>query len=213
MDDEQIGGPVVERVRALVAPILDDLGLILYDCEHSGGTLRVTVSRPAGSEGPGLDLEVISLVTRLLGRELDHDDPIPGRYTLEVSSPGLERTLRRREHFREAIGELVSVRLQQPVDGTRRIHGTLTGADDQGITVTGEDGPISVAYDHIERARTVFVWGPAPKPGGPKRAPDKTPKRTSGAPSAAGAPAAGGTTTTTTIGAGGGAQTTQAGTT
>lgn len=209
MDDERYGGPVVERVRTLVAPILADLGLVLYDCEHTGGTLRVTIARPAGSAGGGLDLEVISLVTRLVGRELDHDDPIPGRYTLEVSSPGLERTLRRRDHFRDALGELVNVRLHQPVGGTRRIQGTLGAVDSETITLDTEDGPVSVGYEQIERARTVFVWGPGPKPGGPKPGgPNRSPKRK--ASSAAPAPSAPPETTITTTGAGG-APTTEAG--
>ena len=81
---------VVERVHPLVAPILADLGLELYDLEHAGGILKVVIDRDGG-----VDLEEIALATRLISRELDHSDPIPGRYTLEVGSPGLERPLRR----------------------------------------------------------------------------------------------------------------------
>ena len=76
---------VSDRVRDLVAPICTDLGLELYDVEHTGGKVRVTVERPGG-----VDLEALSIATRLISRELDERDPVPGRYQLEVSSPGLE---------------------------------------------------------------------------------------------------------------------------
>ncbi len=86
-------GPVVGRVRALVEPIVADLDLDLYDVEQRGGTVRVVIDTPPGSAG-GVDLDTLALATRLVSRELDHADPVPGAYTLEVTSPGVERTLR-----------------------------------------------------------------------------------------------------------------------
>jgi ribosome maturation factor RimP len=163
MEPDLAVGPVFDRVTAMIRPILDDLGAELYDIEHNGGILRVTVTKQGG-----LDLDAISLVTRLLSRELDNDDPVPGRYTLEVSSPGLERSLRRSQHFTTAIGEKIAVRLSRPVDGVRRVHGVLVAADAEGITVQLEDAALTecrLAYGDIERAKTVFEWGPAPKPG------------------------------------------------
>jgi ribosome maturation factor RimP len=165
---------VLERVRTLVSPIVADLGLDLYDCEFAGGTLRVVVDTPAGSTG-GVDLEQLSLVTRLVSRELDHSDPVPGRYTLEVSSPGLERSLKRAEHFQREIGKVISVRLHAPVDGRRRLEGPLLDADARRIVVRTETGDVDVSLDLIERARTVFVWGPSPKPGGPSAGRRSTP--------------------------------------
>ena len=156
---------VLDRVRTLVTPIVTDLGLELYDCEFAGGTLRVVIDTPPGSPG-GVDMEQLSLATRLVSRELDHSDPIPGRYTLEVSSPGLERSLKRPEHFQRELGKTVSVRLHAPLDGRRRLEGTLAAADGDRIVVRTEQGDVDVALGQIERARTVFVWGPTPKPGG-----------------------------------------------
>jgi len=169
-ESDYAGGAMAEQVAALVLPILADLGLELYDCEHAGGIVRVTVSRPAHAADQGLDLDVIALVTRLLSRELDHADPFPGRYTLEVTSPGLERVLRRPSHYHSAIGQLIAVRLVAPVDGTRRLQGTLVAADEHGIRLRLEDVALTehrLGYGQIERARTVFVWGPTPKPGKP----------------------------------------------
>lgn len=73
---------VSDRVRDLVAPICTDLGLELYDVEHTAGKVRVTVDKPGG-----VDLEALSVATRLISRELDERDLVPGRYQLEVSSP------------------------------------------------------------------------------------------------------------------------------
>jgi ribosome maturation factor RimP len=154
---------VVDRVRALVSPLLADLGLEIYDLEHTGGVLRVTVDR----EG-GVDLDTIALATRIVSRELDHSDPIPGRYTLEVTSPGLERTLRTPTHFAGAVGTVVTVRTRPETEGERRAKGELVAADDRGITVKQGDGVERfVPYDDIERARTVFEWGPSARPAKP----------------------------------------------
>ena len=152
---------VSDRVRDLVAPICTDLGLELYDVEHAGGKVRVTVERPGG-----VDLEALSIATRLISRELDERDPVPGRYQLEVSSPGLERPLRTPAHFQRAVGSTVSVRLHPGAGEARRVAGTLREADDEGITVQLEDaGAVRVPYGDIERARTTFAWGGQPKPG------------------------------------------------
>src|SRR4051812_48974496 len=158
---------VADRIRASVTPLLDDLGLEIYDIEHAGGVLRISVDKPGG-----VDLDAIALATRVVSRQLDHDDPIPGRYTLEVTSPGIERPLRTPEHFGRAVGQIVNLRTHPEVEGDRRARGELLMTDATGITMRTEDGTErSIRYEHIERARTVFEWGPGagPTPARPKR--------------------------------------------
>ncbi|MEY3700268.1 MAG: ribosome maturation factor RimP [Actinomycetota bacterium] len=166
--------PVIDRVLALIQPIVSDLGLDLYDIEYTGGVLRVVVdTQPGGPEGVSLDN--ISLITRLVSREFDHSDPIPGRYTLEVSSPGLERTLREPRHFHREVGKVVSVKLDSPINGERRVQGDLIAASDEGITLRLADKAmteLTIPFDVIDRAKTVFNWGPAPKPGSKKSTED-----------------------------------------
>ena len=166
--------PVIDRVLALIQPIVSDLGLDLYDIEYTGGVLRVVVdTQPGGPEGVSLDN--ISLITRLVSREFDHNDPIPGRYTLEVSSPGLERTLREPRHFHREVGKVVSVKLDSPINGERRVQGDLIAASDEGITLRLADKAmteLTIPFDVIDRAKTVFNWGPAPKPGSKKSTED-----------------------------------------
>lgn len=158
---------IVDRVRELVAPIIEAEEVELYDIEHNGGVLRIFVDHP-----DGIDIDVIKRISRSIGHELDEADPIPGRYTLEVSSPGLERPLRTPEHFRRAVGSVVKVKTLPRVDGDRRIEGEITAVDDDGVEITADGVARRVAFDDISKARTVFEWGPTPKPGG-KNAPAK----------------------------------------
>jgi ribosome maturation factor RimP len=163
---------VVERVRELVAPLVDARDLAIYDLEHGGGVLRIVVHREHG----GVDLDVLAELTRAVSRALDEADPISGRYTLEVTSPGLERTLRTREHFAGAVGADVKVKTHADVEGARRIEGTLAAADDDAIVVRAADGhEHRLRYDQIERARTVFEWGPPPRPTSRRPKKVKTP--------------------------------------
>lgn len=152
---------VEDRVHELVAPLFDERGVELVDVVHEGAVLRVCADQPGG-----IDLETLQDLSRAVSRLLDEADPLPGRYTLEVSSPGLERPLRTPRHFAGAVGQPVKIRTRPEVDGERRADGQLVTADDDGIEVLLDDGSVRrLAYDDIERARTVFEWGPAPKPG------------------------------------------------
>jgi ribosome maturation factor RimP len=156
---------ITEHVRVLVLPILDDLGLELYDLEYAGGMVKVTIDTPPGSPG-GVDVDQLARATRLISRDLDHADPIPGQYTLEVSSPGLERNLRLPRHFQREIGKQVAVRLTNVVNGERRLSGLLIGATETDFTLRLESGDErTISIDQVDRARTVFVWEAAPKPG------------------------------------------------
>ena len=142
-----------------------DAGLELVDVEMKSGVLQVTVDR----EG-GVDLEALTDANRAVSTLLDELDPIPGRYSLEVSSPGIERPLRTPAHFAKALGATVTVKTRPQVPGERRLRGTLLASDDEGFTLAVEgsdDEPVRLAYSDIDRARTVFVWGGQDTPGNP----------------------------------------------
>ena len=170
---------VPERVRAVIEPIVAAQDLDLFDLEQAGPVLRVTVDKAGG-----LDMQAIAATTRAISRALDEHDPIAGQYTLEVSSPGLERPLRTPAHFAWAVGKPVSVKTMPDHPAGRRLAGTVTAADDTTVTLLLDAGDgqgagesVTLALDDIEKARTTFEWGPAPKPGGPK------PKKTKTSPS------------------------------
>ncbi len=154
---------MTEELFTQLHPVIAAAHLELVDVELRSGVLLVTVDR----EG-GVDLEALTDANRAVSSVLDELDPIPGRYTLEVSSPGVERTLRTPAHFAKAIGETVTVKTRPQVPGDRRRRGVLVAADDQGLTLHeegGQDGDVRLAYSDIDKARTVFVWGPENKAG------------------------------------------------
>jgi ribosome maturation factor RimP len=164
---------VVEAVRDVVAPLVENQGLELVDVEANGGLVRIYIDRPGG-----IDLDAITEATEVISRALDDRDPMPGSYTLEVSSPGLERPLTTPAHFQRFVGSQVKVRVQARGEAERRLEGLLTAADEQGIAVeTGAGTTERVTYRDIERARTTFDWGPGPKPGKAAKQP-KQKKRT-----------------------------------
>jgi ribosome maturation factor RimP len=110
------------------------------------------------------------MANRVISEWLDANDPIPGRFTLDVSSPGLERRLRTPAHFRSTIGELVTLRELREGESTRRLEGAVLEADDTSVTIDDEDnGRVVVPLANVERARTVFKWGAQAKPS-PSRA-------------------------------------------
>ena len=143
-----------ESVRALLEPRLAAAGFEVVDVQLAPGIMRVFVDHP-----DGISMELVTQATHLVIAVLDEDDPIPGHYNLEVSSPGIERPLRTPDHFRRFVGELVNVKTVPSAEGERRVQGTLDDADDDGITVAGR----RIAYAEIDRARTAVEWT-KPKP-------------------------------------------------
>lgn len=156
-----------ERVRAVVESPLSEKGFEVVDVEHQGPLLKVTVDRPGG-----IDLEAVTEATRLVSDLLDRHDVVGEKTTLEVSSPGIERPLRTPAHFRRFIGTEVAVKAKPGTEGDRRLTGVLEAADDEGVVVAGR----RLAYDDIEKARTVFVWPPPGRPAGKKTRAQKAKK-------------------------------------
>jgi ribosome maturation factor RimP len=123
--------------------------------------VRVLIDRQGG-----VDLDAITTASRAISPVLDAADPFAGPYLLEVSSPGIERPLRRPEHFRGARGEVVAI-THHTDTGPRRTRGVLVDADDGGCVVEVEGTSEPIAYDAITKARTVYDWGAASRPAAP----------------------------------------------
>ena len=168
---------VVDRVRELIEPLVTSQGGEVVDVEHGPGLLRIYLDLVGG----GIDLETITRYSEQISDLLDVHDPVPGRYTLEVSSPGLERPLKTPAQFQRFVRTLVNVKTKSHVEGERRFQGELTAADEETVTVAAPGGARTLRYDEIEKAKTVFEWGPTPKKSshGPAKAkPTKTKKAT-----------------------------------
>ena len=116
-----------DTLAALVGPVVEELGYEFWDLEYAPGRgeglLRIYIDAAAG-----ITVEDCERVSRAVSEVLDERDPVPGHYTLEVSSPGFERTLRSAGQFARFVGENVYVELAQPLDGRRRYKGPLVAA-------------------------------------------------------------------------------------
>lgn len=141
-------------LRRLLEPGVKALGFELVDVELAGSghrnTLRVYIDGPRG-----VTIDDCAQVSRQLSAILDVEDPIPGCYALEVSSPGLDRPLVTPEDFRRFRGEEVKLRTTDAVDGRRNFKGRLVETSEGGISIDVDGQRFELAFDRIERARLV----------------------------------------------------------
>jgi ribosome maturation factor RimP len=162
--------PFVASVRTLVAPLCVAHGVDLVDIAWGGRVLRVTIERrtrsgkedPNGTSGWGVTLDDCAELSRDISRVLDADeDIIPGAYSLEVSSPGLERDLRTEEDFRRFVGFLAKVKLNRPApDGQRALRGRIEALEGAGagaeLCMHVDNKDISVPFATVTAAHLVY---------------------------------------------------------
>jgi ribosome maturation factor RimP len=143
-----------EALIKLLEPTIERLGYELTDLElklgGQDGLLRVFIDKD-----DGIDLEDCEAVSRQVSAILDVEDPLPGHYSLEVSSPGLDRTLTKPAHFQRFMGEDVRVKLRFPMDGRRNFRGALRAANEEQIEVEVDGQSFSLPLATIESARLV----------------------------------------------------------
>ena len=143
--------------EALVAPVVEAAGLdlveVTFNREAGRKVLRITVDRDGG-----VDLDTISQTAEQVSRRLDLEGFAPGPYALEVTSPGIERTLRRPVDFSRRVGDRVKVRTTEPIEGARNHAGALVSADPEAIVIATEAGELRVRFEQIASARTVADW-------------------------------------------------------
>ncbi len=145
----------VDRVWQLAEPVIVDEGLEMVDVEFRregrGMVLRLYLDRAGGVGGIGLD--ELSRISRQLGDLLDVHDAVPGSYLLEVSSPGINRRLRRPDHFQRYLGKKVCVKTHAPIDGRRNFVGTLAEVQAGGVVVDDAIGqPHTIPFVEIAQA-------------------------------------------------------------
>ncbi len=150
---------VLQRVHEIAGRVLAGEGIELFDLELLGGgksrVLRVTIDRPQGVTHGDCEL-----VSRRLGEVLDAEDVIPGdSYTLEVSSPGVERRLTRPEHFLRFAGQKAKIVLREPVENRKHWEGTLSGFAGDTVTLETAPGrPVQFTLSQIHKANLKFDW-------------------------------------------------------
>ena len=146
-----------DALLRLLEPPVEALGFELVDVEFAaqgrGGVLRIFIDRRAGGDGAGITVDDCALVSHEVSRVLETEDPIKGDYTLEVSSPGFDRILRKPAHFARFIGERVAAELKLPQDGRRRFVGVLKSLGEGRIEVEVDGRLYSLPLERIQKAR------------------------------------------------------------
>ena len=141
-----------ERLTELLEPVVNHLGFELWELEYSarraGGFLRLYID---AAQGVGLD--DCAEVSRAVSAVLDEQDPIPVEYTLEVSSPGMDRVLRTPAHFARFVGERAQVEMVLPVNGRRKFLGQLMAVNDRELTLDQDGHSVVLSIDGINKAR------------------------------------------------------------
>ena len=144
-----------EELSELLAPAIADLGLELVGIEFSPNSgsslLRVYIDEPER----GVNIDDCERASREISALLDVNDPVAGRYTLEVSSPGLERPLFTPEHFTRFMGEIVKLNLSLPIDGRRRFQGAIRAVEGDRITLDQDGTDVTIVHANVVRARLV----------------------------------------------------------
>ena len=149
----------LDEVRDLAEAVARRRSLRLWDVEF-GGRPGSSVVRVFVHGDEGVDLDTVAQVSEEISRALDLRDPIPGRYTLEVSTPGLERSLRTPEHYQRSVGAKAVVKTTEILVGnSHRVEGTIRHAEPEHVVLELEDEQkVEVPYDRIKSAKTVFEW-------------------------------------------------------
>ncbi len=150
------GTNIAERVEALVTPTITELGYRVWDVEYvkegAEWYLRITLD-----SDNGIDINDCEKVSRAVSPLLDEEDPIEDFYYLEVHSPGLERVLRRPEHFEASIGSDVELRLFAPDENKKKSYtGKLVAFENDTVTIDAAGETVSLAMNKVSKVQTLF---------------------------------------------------------
>lgn len=150
------GKSTAETAEALILPVLEELGLTLWDVrfekEGSAWYLRYFIDK----DGDGINMKELEAATKAIDKILDEADPINQSYMLEVGSPGVERQLTRDWHFEACMGQLVQVRMIRPVEGIRDFTGALSGFENGSISILLGNGEEEVEMTFTKK-ETAYI--------------------------------------------------------
>jgi ribosome maturation factor RimP len=146
-----------EQITQMIAPTLESMGYEVVRVRHLGSqraTLQVMAERV---DGIPISVDDCARISRAVSVLLDVEDPIPGAYTLEVSSPGIDRPLVRKKDFESYAGFEARVEMRQPIDGRRRFRGRLLGVQGDCLRIAFDDEEATLPLSEVEEARLVLT--------------------------------------------------------
>ncbi len=148
------------RIADVIEPLITSMGFDLVRVKLTGGrrkTVQIMIERPGGT----LDVEDCAEVSRAVSALLDVEDPVPGNYLLEVSSPGIDRPLVRREDFERYLGHLAKIKLAWPIEGRKKFSGTLVAVAPDHVEIVPSaqktERRLCLPFDQIEEAQLVLT--------------------------------------------------------
>lgn len=146
-----------ERIEEQIRPTIEDLGFRLVQVHISGGaTMKIQIMAERPEDG-SISVAECATISRAVSALLDVDDPIDGAYTLEVSSPGIDRPLVRLDDFEQHAGFDARIETNRPIDGRRRFKGRLNGVDGDTVLMQLDDGEARLAFADIQRAKLLMT--------------------------------------------------------
>ncbi|WP_419419589.1 ribosome maturation factor RimP [Legionella sp. D16C41] len=141
-------------IQALIEPVVEQLGYILWGCEYLSqgkySLLRIYIDKENG-----VNIDDCERVSKQVSALLDVEDPIQGHYSLEISSPGIPRPLFDREHYQLYLGQGVKLKLHKPIKGTRNIKGIIQSVSDDSFTLRVDDEQYEVQFSQIVKANLI----------------------------------------------------------
>ncbi len=151
----EVTGPVMKEVTALIEPILDEMEIELVDIEylseHGRWILRIYVDQSGG-----ITLDTCAEVSREIGDLIEIKDIFHQGYVLEVSSPGINRRLKKEKDFERAVGKNIKIRMATPLEGQRNFRGSLQSFQDGILCLRVKDDLILLSYRDVEKANLVY---------------------------------------------------------
>lgn len=145
---------MLDSLRGLFEPVVTAMGYELVGVERVGASPAALIRLYIDSE-TGITLDDCEQVSKQISALLDVEDPIPGSYTLEVSSPGLDRPLFTPEHYQRFTGSTVKMSLIQPFAGRRRLTGKLLGIQDGSVIILVDSDEYRIPFDQVKKTRLI----------------------------------------------------------
>ena len=157
MNNDLIAKAAIDRRMAeIITPVIEDLGFELVRVRLMSGKntiLQIMADKPEG----GIEVDDLAKITQAIGAVLDVEDPILDEYTLEVSSPGIDRPLTRLKDFDMFEGYEAKIETEELIDGRRRFKGELAGIDGNEVLINVEEGTIGLNFDWLSDAKLVLT--------------------------------------------------------
>ncbi|MEM8775060.1 MAG: ribosome maturation factor RimP [Pseudomonadota bacterium] len=157
MSNDLIAKSAIDRRLAeILTPVIEDMGFELVRLRLMGGktaTLQIMAERPDG----GIEVDECADISTAVSATLDVEDPITDAYTLEVSSPGIDRPLTRLKDFEDFEGHEAKLETSELIDGRKRFKGMLAGVENEEVLINVEEGTIGLKFDWLSEAKLVLT--------------------------------------------------------